>query len=250
MRRTFIAVAASLICGSVAVAATLPHSYRLKPGSKCRSGYVRNIRVKNRRKQVWCVEKPRIATTIHVLSSPDYTGGPGYNWSDSVSAEVAYDHDNNTLDGVPLRFAVVNDVTGKKVATFSGVANIYTSCSIVASLDSAGKTADWAKRRNGSSLPPEPCHGACQLGFSLGHVRGERKVRPFVADRAPVGRCRQWIGHSKPRHTRLDVTPDCPLGLEAGAPSQRSIVHRDRGKQLRLNRSSQQRVVQDCSGAE
>jgi hypothetical protein len=140
MRRTFIVVAAILIWESVAVAATLPHSYRLKPGSKCRSGYVRKIRVENRHKKLWCVEKPRIATTIHILSSPDYSGGPGYDQSDSVSAEVAYNRDNNTLDGVPLRFAVVNDVTGKTVATFPGVANIYTSCSIVVSLNSGGKT--------------------------------------------------------------------------------------------------------------
>lgn len=140
MRRTFIVVTAILISGSVAAAATLPNSYRLKPGSKCRSGYVRKTRVENRQKQVWCVKKPRLATTIHVLSSHDYSGGPGYDWSDSVSAEVAYNRDNNTLDGVPLRFGVVNDVTGKTVATFSGVANIYTSCSIVVSLNSTANT--------------------------------------------------------------------------------------------------------------
>ena len=157
MRRTFIVVTAILISGSVAAAATFPNSYRLKAGAKCRSGYVRKIRVETRQQQVWCVKKPRIATTIHVLSSPDYSGGSGYDWSDSVSAEVAYDRDNNTLDGVPLRFGVVNDVTGKTVATFSHVANIYTSCSIVVSLDSAANT----ETLSGQAVAPDV---ACPLG--------------------------------------------------------------------------------------
>jgi hypothetical protein len=129
---TFAVATATLILGGVAVAATPPHSYRLKPGSKCRSGYVRTIRVENRQRQIWCVEKPRIATTIQVLSYLSFSDGPGINWSSDVSAEVAYDSKNKTLDGVPLRFGIVNDVTGKTVATFSRISNIFHSCTIVA----------------------------------------------------------------------------------------------------------------------
>ncbi len=134
-------------------ASATPSHYFPKPHHGCRTGYVRKV---NRQKRVWCVQKPRIATTVSVLSSPDYSGGPNYNWSDSVSAGVYYDSGNNALDGVPLRFGVVNDVTGKTVASFSGVSNVYRSCSIVVSLDSAGNT----ETLTGQAVAPDP---ACPL---------------------------------------------------------------------------------------
>lgn len=164
---------AALLCASVAIAASPPHSYRPKPGAKCRRGYVRQ----RRQGRIWCVEKPRIATKIHVLSSPDFTGGPGYDWSDSISAEVAYNRDNNTLDGVPLRFAVVNDVTGKTIASFGGVSNIYTSCSVVASLDSTGKTETLSGQSDGTdpgcrlSAVTVPAHSASLLVTFGGNAR-------------------------------------------------------------------------------
>lgn len=178
---TAVVMAASLALVASALALAAPSHYFPKPHQACKAGYVRKtVKVRKQGKTVKraeCVEKPRIATTIHVLSSLDYSGGAGYDWSDSVSAEVAYNRDNNTLDGVPLRFAVVNDVTGKTVATFSHVANIFDSCGIVASLDSSGKTETLTGQEVGTDpgcpLSPitVPAHSASLLVTFAGNGR-------------------------------------------------------------------------------
>ena len=150
-----LVVAAATVSSSPAIASG---SYRLAKGSKCRSGYVRQVRTVKKQRSTWCVQQQLPTDTrLDTFAGDPYGGVTYWTLSGGIYHRNAADRGGGTeLKGQPITYTIKDGTSGKVLGSFVGTSNFEGTCSIASSWDATG-TVDTLV---GEADPP---YAACPL---------------------------------------------------------------------------------------
>lgn len=144
--RKLVVLTGILLASLAGVAsASTNKSYVLKHPNRehCKVHYVRTVKrakVHGKRvQQVWCVyspPKPTPAPTETSVNASETTVSPGLNPSErhtyfTVSGSILAGY--TPLVGLPITYTITDATTGQTVGSFTGLSNVYASCTVVTS---------------------------------------------------------------------------------------------------------------------